>query len=432
MVAAPSRKPPRWPRKIRVGRVSVTVYRRQTPSGNVAFMVANYSAGKRRFDSYRTETEAIESAHRLARDLNERGALAAAMTGEQAADCAAAIQALAPFNVALPAAAATLASCLKLVGDLPNLHAAAKFYSARYKATVRKCVADVVTELLAIKQTRGASMRYLQDLRFRLGRFAGAFSTDACSVTTADIQTWLDAQKVAPQTYTNFRRVLHVLFQFAVARGYASDNPVVGVEQVKVSGGDVAVFTPSEIARLLAVASPEFVPCLAIGAFAGLRSAEIERLEWSDIDLAGRHIIVGATKAKTASRRVVPISENLIAWLAPYAGREGRVWGRRHDDFYKAEQETAASTAVKADPIRGIRALTPVRWKSNALRHSYASYRFALTGDAGRVAGEMGNTAAVVHKHYRELVKPADAERWFAIKPKEPANVMPMAAAGTN
>ena len=31
-----------------------------------------------------------------------------------------------------------------------------------------------------------------------------------------------------------------------------------------------------------------------------------------------------------------------------------------------------------------------VKWKSNALRHSYASYRFALTGDAGRVAGELG------------------------------------------
>jgi hypothetical protein len=41
----------------------------------------------------------------------------------------------------------------------------------------------------------------------------------------------------------------------------------------------MAIFTPSEIGKLLAVASPAFLPCLAIGAFAGLRSAEIERLE---------------------------------------------------------------------------------------------------------------------------------------------------------
>jgi len=32
------------------------------------------------------------------------------------------------------------------------------------------------------------------------------------------------------------------------------------------------------IARLLAAATPDFLPSLAIGAFAGLRSAEIERL----------------------------------------------------------------------------------------------------------------------------------------------------------
>jgi hypothetical protein len=64
-----------------------------------------------------------------------------------------------------------------------------------------------------------------------------------------------------------------------------------------------------------------------------------------------------------------------------------------------------------------------MKWKSNALRHSYASYRFADIGDAGRVAGELGNSAAIVHKHYRELVKPAAAKTWFAILPEAPANV---------
>jgi site-specific recombinase XerD len=71
--------------------------------------------------------------------------------------------------------------------------------------------------------------------------------------------------------------VLHTLFNFAVARAYAADNPVQGVERVKLSGGDVEVFTPVEIARLLEAAaehSPDFLPCLAIGSFAGLRSAD--------------------------------------------------------------------------------------------------------------------------------------------------------------
>ena len=160
-----------------------------------------------------------------------------------------------------------------------------------------------------------------------------------------------------------------------------------------------------------------------LGAFAGFRSAEIERLEWSDLHLAEKFIVVGASKAETAGRRIVPIQDNLLDWLRPYAGRQGNVWTGTHEKFYEAQQKTAAATKVEADAEKNIPAQKPVKWKANALRHSYASYRFALTNDAGRVAGELGNSAAVVHRHYRELVKPADAVKWFGVKPDAPANV---------
>src|ERR1035441_5778419 len=86
-----SRKPD-WPRKITLGRVSVTVYRRQTPTGNFAYMVANYADGKRRFDSYADESLALEAANKLARQLSECEVLAAAMTNEQASEYATAVQ----------------------------------------------------------------------------------------------------------------------------------------------------------------------------------------------------------------------------------------------------------------------------------------------------------------------------------------------------
>ena len=416
MKAHPSRKQD-WPRKVSLGRVSVSIYRRTAPNGSPCFMVANYADGKRRFDSYADESLAQQAAGKLARQLSEREVLAAALTNEQASEYAAAVQRLAPFNVGLLSAADAVAECLKLVGGLADVAAACNFYKARHKQTTARRVTDVVAELLTVKKARGASKRYLQDLRSRLNRFAEAFQKNIGDVATADVQAWLDGQrKLSPQTHANFRRVIHLLFKFAKARGYALDNPVEGVERVNVrNGGDVAIFTPAEIARLLAAASPDSLPCLAIGAFAGLRSAEIERLEWSGVDLAARHIVVSAGNAKTASRRIVPMVGNLAAWLAPYAGRTGKVWLGTHEDFYQAQQDTAAAAGLK--------------WKANALRHSFASYRFAQTGDAGRVAGECGNSAAVIHKHYRELVKPADGLAWFGVKPETPANVLPLAAA---
>jgi len=54
---------------------------------------------------------------------------------------------------------------------------------------------------------------------------------------------------------------------------------------------------------------------LALGAFTGMRSSEILRLDWLDLNFERRFITVAPEKAKTASRRLVPILSNLMAWL---------------------------------------------------------------------------------------------------------------------
>ncbi len=63
-----------------------------------------------------------------------------------------------------------------------------------------------------------------------------------------------------------------------------------------------------------AVVAPEFVPFLAIGAFAGLRTAEIHRLDWGHVDFGEGYIEVTARNAKVRGRRrLVPMTENLKA-----------------------------------------------------------------------------------------------------------------------
>jgi hypothetical protein len=57
-------------------------------------------------------------------------------------------------------------------------------------------------------------------------------------------------------------------------------------------------------------------------------------------------------------------------------------------------------------------------WKRNALRHSFISYRVA------QVALEAGNSPQIIFSNYRELVKPADAVKWFGLVPETPANVV--------
>ncbi|MEO6786770.1 MAG: hypothetical protein ABI318_11610 [Chthoniobacteraceae bacterium] len=74
------------------------------------------------------------------------------------------------------------------------------------------------------------------------------------------------------------------MFSFAKRQGYTQRNPIADVERAKEHGGEVGILTVAETARLLECAEKDTLPYWAIGAFAGLRSAEIERIEWKDID----------------------------------------------------------------------------------------------------------------------------------------------------
>jgi len=161
----------------------------------------------------------------------------------------------------------------------------------------------------------------------------------------------------------------------------------------------VSIFTPEQIAGLLKKADVTLRPYLALGAFAGLRTAELQRLDWSEIDLNRGYITVAASKAKTRQRRLIPISDNLKLWLTPSRKVSGPV-------CLHANCQHAAR--VKCEGFT---------WAKNKLRHSYISYRLAILHDTARVALEAGNSPEVIFGHYRELVTPEAAKAWFEIKP---------------
>ena len=218
-----------------------------------------------------------------------------------------------------------------------------------------------------------------------------------------DIDDWLRALDVAPITRNNFRRLLIVLFNFAVQRGYAKSNPAKATDKAKVVGEAPGILTVQQTARLLEAASPELLPYLAIGAFAGLRRAELERLDWSDIDFDSGLIEVTAENAKTARRRHVTIQSNLREWLLPVRKHKGNLTSG--ENFRQAFDAARVSAGI-------------MEWPNNALRHSFASYHLAHFKDAKALALEMGHTNEnMIFTNYRELVKPRDAASYWNIAP---------------
>lgn len=401
--------PTTWPHTVTINRVNVTIYRRQRPNGSWGYEIANYSTGKRRLEARETVEGALERAAEIAGMVAAGDALTSSMNQSQVGDYFSAIRALEPYSVGLPELVAAAAGWLKGLGTITAIGNAVGSYATKNKKTDAKRLGDVVDELIAFKVGMKMSARYTASLRHLLGRYADSFQMDIGDVTTPEVIKWLANQNFAPRTYNHHWQAGHLLWDFAVSHGYATENPLAAIKKVKVKHGEIGILTPVDLTRLLDVASPEFVPSIVLGAFAGLRSAEIGRIEWEDIHFDEAHLIVQADQAKTASRRVVPLSPNLVAWLKPYADRTGRVWPESTRQWHHAQNYTRMATAGRDQP--------PVEWPDNGLRHSYASYRFALTTDAGRLAGEMGNSPGVVYRDYRELVKKSDAERWFNIMP---------------
>lgn len=395
---------------VKRGNVTVRIYPYQK-NGATYFNVADYSSGKRAFlgfpDLKKAKCEAELIAARMA-------------TGDQdvlqlrSADRAAymrAVQLLAPSGVPLESAVAQFAEATRILGKTSVVDAAKFFVKRNPSVLPQKSVREVVDEFLADKKAKGKGERYLSDLRYRGNKFADAFKCGIAEMTGAKIEDFLLSLKLSVQSYTNFRRVLGTLFTFAKRRGYLlkDHDELDRVEKLRPDNGEIEIYTPDEFSRLLNAASEDFLPSLAIGGFAGLRSSEIERLDWNEVHLDERFIQIKKGKTKTASRRLVPIVENLAAWLAPFAKSSGPVWPHAHDSFYDAQQDTAAAT------VSGNR--SAVDWKQNALRHSFISYRLAAVQNVNQVALESGNSAVMIHKHYKQLVTPSEAEKWFSIRP---------------
>jgi integrase len=321
----------------------------------------------------------------------------------------------AEFPTALRVMAQSAVERLKPFGR--TITDAVDHFVAHLKASEKSCSAvQLVKELVTAKEKDGASQRHVSDLRSRLNIFAGKFDArPVATITSREIDDWLRSLNVSPVTRNHYRRLIVLAFNFAVKRGYATDNPADKTDKAKEPSGDVGILSISEAAQLLECATPEVLPYIALGLFAGLRRAEIQRLDWSEIDFGSGLIKVKAEKSKTAQKRFVTIQPNLKEWLLQVRKHRGRI-AAENSEFRKQLDDARAAAGI-------------TKWPDNALRHSFASYHLAHFKNAAATALELGHhDSRITFAHYRELVKPKEAERFWDIRPAATEKVVHLSA----
>ena len=285
-----------------------------------------------------------------------------------------------------------------------TVHDAIAFYLAHLRQQAKSVSVETASaEIIELKRAAHKSERYVNDLRLRLGRFCRDLGDrSVAGVTSKDLDSWFVGLAVAPGTRNTFRRDVSTLFSFCEKRGYCPTNPAKQTERAEDVDKPPGILTPAQCRALLNACGDDVLPYVAISLFAGLRAAEIEKLNWTEVDLIGLHVEVTAAKSKTKKRRLIPICANLVQWLKSLAKSEGKV--------VPAGLRKRLDAAKKRAGIK--------EWPQNAMRHSYGSYRLAVCADAARVSLEMGNSPAMVFAHYRELVRPAEAEKYWTLTPE--------------
>lgn len=297
-----------------------------------------------------------------------------------------------------------------LAGTGAGILDAVRFYLTHSKPTGgKRTVAQVVTEFLKAKQEAGRKSTYLDVQRYVLGNVLGEKfgARQIHEIAAEELETWMSEKQWSMRTRLNYFSDIRNLFGFAVKRGHTGANPILRLEKPSVPEKRPDVLTVEQAKALLDVCASgerEMLGAVAIGLFAGLRTEELDRMDWKDIDLEENNIHVPAEVAKTSEGRDIDIHETLRAWLLKVPNRRGKLAPAKSYDWRLNSKATAAGIT---------------EWPKNALRHSFASYHFAANNNAPLTAAMLGHHSSTrtFEKRYKKRVKPSEAKRYWQLTP---------------
>jgi len=347
---------------------------------------AKYSeSGKRERQFFATKGEAQTLCDQITTKLENYGTQARLLTPAQSEQALHAFEKLAPHRVTLS----------EVVSD----------WVARRNAANSSISFEAAMD--AFMEWGRRSPSYVRSIRQTRNRLTSLHGKLLNAITSADLTLALDSM---PGSVRNFTlRILGGLFNFGIKRDYCAHNPCKKVDLAQRKISEIEIYTPREVAAILSAAEvhdPQILPFLAISFFCGIRRSEALRMNWSAIDLHENFVKLPAAITKTGRGRHVDISDNCHAWLSPHSKDEGPL--------------APCTTDVLRKRMATLKSVHKVRTIKHGPRHCFASYWLAKHGDINQLCRFLGHDdPETTFKHYAKVATKRDAEKFWAIEPKE-------------
>ncbi len=282
-----------------------------------------------------------------------------------------------------------------------HLLPAAEAWAARnVQRHERITVAELAKQFLAAKARAGVQTKknhghVFTDITADLGEVF------IDTISAPQLGAWF-AKWEHPSTRNTVRKHVVGLWRWAQKQGYLPRGLKTEAEQTdRAKEGPLkkGIISPEVLRSLLAHVRDnhaEYLPALVLSAFCGLRRGEVHAQTWEHIDLSARRLQVTKAKEGTPSERLVPIARAGIEWLMLCGNRKGPICDN-----------------LTMDRIRDIGRTAGFDLPENCFRHSFITYRCAVTQNVPQTAEEAGNSPEIVRKHYKKLMTKTPARAWF-------------------
>lgn len=227
--------------------------------------------------------------------------------------------------------------------------------------------------------------------RHYLDRLAAAVDpVPPWAVTTEQLAAFLAVDRWSPETRKSARASVRGFYRWGMLVGRIAESPADRLPTVRIPRPLPHPTPERTLHEALAVASDRDRLMLMLGAYAGLRRAEIAALRWSDVGAGFLRV-----RGKGGRERVVPLHARLVPALGyelehRQAGRltPGHRYGDPHSPFVFPGQGCGHITPGAVGKILA----RMIDMPGHSLRHRFATRAYAGTHDLRAVQELLGHS----------------------------------------
>lgn len=390
----------KWPRNIKVGNVTVRVYRvkHKTSANGWTYVLAYHEGGLRKRQKFAAAQDALDEGRLKCELLNAGRVASAGMTQHDRDE----LQAARSLTGEIPVIAAlTEWKRIREITHGEGIQAAEAWAARQGTSYKTDKISTIIDLFLKSKKAGGVKTKKTYKPLEHLREKFGSMHMDI--VSSLALGKWMQERYANAVYFNTALSRFRTLWTWARKNGFLpkdSQTVAEAIDTARERPNRIGIIKAEKLKLLLRLIQkdhPELLAPLVLAAFCGLRSSEVHGQQWEDIDLVGGHVRVTAAKPNTPAFRLVPICDAAKKWLLLCPDRTERV----------------CTTIVDIERIRDLAVAAKLEMPENAFRHSYISHAVAASGDVNRTALDCGNSPQKIFRNYRSLVSEAEGKSWF-------------------